>query len=179
VYRRVAIGVLLVVIVTVTVYAWRTGAVTPTSVQVWLDSLGPWAPVIFVAAFLAGSLIGLPGMAFVVGGRLAFGPWLGFALGFTGGMAAVLVPFLAMRVMRRPTAVPWQPRNRWLCRALERIETHPVRAVVVLRLLLWFNQPLSYALGVSPIRTRDYVRGCAISLVPVVAVASLATGWFL
>ena len=57
--------------------------------QAWLDAQGPWGPVVFVGAFVLGSLIGLPGMAFVIGGRLAFGPYLGFVVGFGGGMLAV------------------------------------------------------------------------------------------
>jgi uncharacterized membrane protein YdjX (TVP38/TMEM64 family) len=117
-------------------------------------------------------------MAFVVGARLAFGPWLGFALGYAGGLAAVMTPFSVVRLFRRNQQTPWQPKNRWLRRALERVETQPIRAVIALRLLLWFNQPLSYALGFAPIRVRDYVLACALALLPVVAAGNLATSWF-
>ena len=177
-YRRAALGVAIVAFAAIAVWVWRTGKVTPTSIQAWLDSLGPWGPVVFLAAFLAGSLIGLPGMAFVVGARLAFGPWIGFALGYGGGLAAVLLPFLLVRVLRRNRQTPWQPKQKWLARAFAQIETHPVRSVLTLRLMLWFNQPLSYALGLAPLPFRKYLQACAIALVPVVGVANVATGWF-
>ena len=57
------------------------------------------------------------------------------------------------------------------------VESHPLRAVVVLRLVLWFNPPLSYALALTSIPLRAYVAGCAIALAPVVAAAVLAIGW--
>jgi uncharacterized membrane protein YdjX (TVP38/TMEM64 family) len=176
--RRVALGIAILVFAGVAAWAWQTGAVTPSSIEAWLESLGPWGPVVFLAAFLAGSMVGLPGMAFVVGARLAFGPWLGFALGYGGGMIAVLAPFTLVRLTRRQQKTPWRPHNRWLRRAVDNVETRPVRAVIALRLVFWFNQPLSYALGVTPIRPRDYAQGCALGLLPIVAAGNLATGWF-
>ena len=63
-------------------------------------------------------------------------------------------------------------------RAFEMIESHPLRAVIVLRLILWFNPPLSYALAMTSVPVRAYVAGCAVALAPVVAAAVFATGWF-
>ncbi len=161
------------------IYLWRTGAITPSSVRAWLDSLGPAAPAIFVGVFVAGAYAGMPGMAFVVGGRLAFGPWLGFAVGYTGGLLAVILPFLTARLVRRAVAEPWRPRNRLVARVFARVESHPVRSVLLMRLVVWFNAPLSYALALTEIRVRDYALACAVSLAPVVAVAMVASGWFL
>lgn len=177
--RRAFLGAFIVGFVGGAVYLWRTGAVTPSSVRAWLDSLGPAAPALFLGAMVLGAFVGMPGMAFVVGGRLAFGPWLGFVLGYAGGMLAVTVPFLAARTLRRPAGPPWRPRHRLAARAFAQLETHPFRAVLIMRLLLWFNPPLSYALAFAPIRFRVYFLGCAVALAPVVAAAMVATGWFL
>jgi uncharacterized membrane protein YdjX (TVP38/TMEM64 family) len=177
-YRRVAIGVLVVAFVVIAIYVWRTGAVTPSSIRAWLVSLGPWGPVVFVAAFVGGALIGLPGTAFVVGARLAFGTWVGLACGYVGGVCAVCVPFLVARLLRRQAAEPWRPKQKLLARAFDQLETHPVRAMIVIRLFLWFNPPISYALALSPVKFRDYALGSAIALAPVVALGNLATGWF-
>ncbi len=160
------------------IYLWSTGSITPSSVRAWLDSLGNAAPPMFIVAFVLGSFVGLPGIAFVVGGVLAFGPWAGFALGYAGGLCAVTVPFLTARKFRRPDAVPWRPRNRIAARAFTLLETHPFRGVVLLRLILWFNPPLSYALAFAPVRFRTYFAACALALTPVVAIAMVATTWF-
>lgn len=176
--RRAALGVLIVAFVAGAIYLWRTGNVTPTSIRAWLDSLGAAAPVLFVGAFVLGAFVGLPGLAFVVAARLAFGPWLGFALGYGGGMLAVTLPFLTARWLRRQPEVPWRPKNRYAARAFDQLDRHPVRAIIALRLVLWFNPPLSYALALTRVRRRDYVLGCAIALLPVVALLVLASGWF-
>lgn len=177
--RRVVLGVFVAAFVAGAVYLWQTGAVTPTSVRDWLDSLGPAAPAIFIGAFIAGSFVGLPGMAFVIGGRLAFGPALGFAVGYGGGLLAVSIPFLIARRVRRAGSDPWRPRQRHLARAFELVETRPFRAVLVLRLVMWFNPPLSYALAFAPVPFRVYLAACATALAPVVGVAMIATSWFL
>lgn len=178
-YRRVLIGVLVVLFVAVAVYAWRTEAVTPTKIRNWLESLGPWGPVVFVGAFVGGSLVGLPGMAFVVGARLAFGTWVGLASGYVGGMCAVIVPFLVAKLLRRRAATPWKPKVKLAARLFEQLETHPLRSIILIRLFFWFNPPISYALALTSIRFRWYVLGAAIALAPVVAAGNLATGWFL
>ena len=177
--RRVILGLFVAMFLAGAIYLWRTGAVTPTKVGAWLESLGPGAPAIFIAAFVAGAFVGLPGMAFVIGARLAFGPWIAFGVGYAGGVLAVTVPFVVARRLRRAGTEPWRPKHRWLARAFALLERHPFRAVLLLRLVLWFNPPLSYALAFTPIRVRTYLAACALALVPVVAIGVVATSWFL
>lgn len=161
------------------IWAASTGRVSVEAIDRWLESLGPIAPAMFVGAFVGGAMIGLPGMVFVVAGRLAFGAETGFALGYGGGVLACLLPFATARRLRRGEARPWQPKNRHVRRAFDMVESHPLRAVILLRLVLWFNPPLSYALAMTRVPVRKYVAGCAIALLPVVALAMFATGWFL
>jgi uncharacterized membrane protein YdjX (TVP38/TMEM64 family) len=177
--RRVILGVLVVAFVVGAVLLWRSGRVTPTTVRDWLETLGPAAPVIFIGAFVGGALVGLPGIAFVIGGRLAFGPWVGFVVGYLGGVLAVTIPFVAARTLRKAGSDPWRPKNRWLARAFAQVETHPFLTVFLLRVVFWFNPPLSYALAFGPVPLWSYVAGCALAVVPVVAAAMVATGWFL
>jgi uncharacterized membrane protein YdjX (TVP38/TMEM64 family) len=176
---RVLLAVLLAACIAGAVYLWRSGGMSPTAVKTWLDSLGPAAPLIFVGAFVAGAFVGVPGMVFVVGGRLAFGPYLGFVVGYGGGLLAVLAPFIAARLLRRAVAEPIRPKNKYVARAFARVETHPFRSVLIMRLVVWFNAPLSYALAITEVRLRDYATGCAVALAPVVAIAMVATGWFM
>ena len=177
--RRVILGCFVIAFVAGAVYLWRTGAVTPTKVSLWLESLGPAAPALFIGAMVGGAFVGLPGMAFVIGGRLAFGPYLGFAVGYGSGLLAVTLPFFVARRVRGAGENPWRPKHRWLVRVFDMLQTHPFRAVLMLRLVLWFNPPLSYALAFMPMRARTYVAACAIALAPVVAAAMVATSWFL
>ena len=177
--RRAILGAAIALFVAGAITLYSTGAVTPSKIGAWLDSLGPWAPVIFVGAFVAGAFIAMPGMAFVVGGRLAFGPYVGFAVGYIGGLLAVTIPFLLARKLRKAGTDPWHPKQKFLARAMGELEHHPFRTVLVLRLVVWFNSAASYALAFAPIRARTYVAACACALAPVVAAAVIATSWFL
>ena len=177
--RRAILGALILAFVAGGVVLWRTGSVSPAGLRAWLDALGPLAPVVFVAAFVGGAFVGLPGLTFVIAGRLAFGPWLGFALGYGGGLLAVTLPFCAARLLRRAEQPPWRPRHRLAARAFALLDTHPFTAVVLLRLILWFNPPLSYALALTSIRLPTYLAACALALAPVVALLVTATSWFL
>ena len=47
-----------------------------------------------------------------------------------------------------------------------------------MRLVLWFNPPLSYALAFTTLPLRTYMAACAVALAPVVTIAMIATGWF-
>jgi uncharacterized membrane protein YdjX (TVP38/TMEM64 family) len=175
--KRALIAVLVAAFVGGAVWAYATGRASAASVEAWLGSLGPAAPALFVGAFVGGALLGLPGMVFVVGGRLAFGAQAGFVLGYGGGVLACVVPFVLARRLRGGRAEPWRPGNRHLRRALDLVESHPLRAVVLLRLAMWFSPPLSYALAMTGVRAPAYAAGCALGLAPVVAVAVLTTGW--
>lgn len=180
--RRAALLLLVAACVGGAGWAYATGRVSAASIDAWLESLGPLGPLLFVGAFIAGALIGLPGMVFVVGGRLAFGAETGFLLGYGGGLLACIVPFALARRLARGRAdasgaAPWRPQQRHLRRAFELVEQHPVRAIVVLRLILWFNPPLSYALAMTGVSFRAYALACALALAPVVAIAVFATGW--
>ncbi len=176
--RRALLAVLVAAFVAGAAWAYATGRVTAGSIEAWLGSLGPAAPAMFVGAFILGAMIGLPGMVFVVGGRLAFGAETGFLLGYGAGLLACVVPFAAARRLRGDrAAAAWQPRNRHLRRAFDMVEARPLRTVLLLRLVMWFSPPLSYALAMTGVSARAYVTGCALALAPVVAIAVLATGW--
>lgn len=176
--RRALLLLLVGAFIAGAIWAYATGRVSVGSIDRWLESLGPIAPAMFVGAFVGGAMIGLPGMVFVVAGRLTFGAETGFALGYGGGLLACILPFATARRLRRGEERPWQPKNRHVRRAFDMVESRPLRAVILMRLVLWFNPPLSYALAMTRVPAREYVAGCAIALLPVVAMAVFATGWF-
>jgi len=142
-----------------------------------LLALGCLAPPLFLLLFAAGELLHLPGILFVLVARVVFGPSLGFVLGYAGALFAVTLSFTVARQVvsaARATKEPWRPKWRLLRRAFDRIETHPVQTVALLRLVLWLAPPLSYALASTGIRSRDHILGTAIGLVvPVLGVALL------
>ncbi len=149
-------------------------------IQRELVKLGYLAVPLFLLVMVAGELLHLPGILFVVVARVVFGPSLGFVLGYTGAILAVTVSFAVARQLiaaARSTDEPWRPRWSWLRRLLERVEARPVRTIALLRLLLWLAPPLSYALASTRVRARDHILGSAIGLLIPVIVAGLVGGY--
>jgi uncharacterized membrane protein YdjX (TVP38/TMEM64 family) len=177
--RRIALLLVLASCATGGVWLWRAGDLNQAALSEWVRSFGALAPPAFILAFALGEVVHLPGTLFVVLARAAFGPVGGLLLAYVGGVIAVTAPFLLARGLRQRRERAWQPRWRWAARALERVEAYPVRSVIVLRLVLWLSPPLDYALAFTSIRTRDYVIGSALGLMPSIAAVVFGVGWLL
>ena len=175
--RLVVAGLIISAFAVTAILLYRRGGLTGKEVAGWLDSMGSWAPMLFSVAFVVGLLIGLPGLVFIVGARLAFGPYMGFVLAYGVGVVGMMVPFAIGRGLRSDTH--WMPKNKWLAKVVTMIEHRPLTAVILLRLFFWFNSPVAYALATSQLRWRDYVLGCVIALFPVVLAIFIVTAWFL
>lgn len=176
--RRIAAATFVALLVGCAIYARQSGVDGPM-IQRELLALGWLAAPLFLVVMAAGELLHLPGMAFVVAARLVFGASVGFALGYVGAVFAVTVSFVVARQLvsaARATDEPWRPRWRFLQRALDRLESHPVQTIALLRLVLWLAAPLSYALASSRVRVRDQVLGSALGLFAPVLVAVLLGG---
>ncbi len=169
----------MVLMVACAIVARRNGVDGPM-IQRELLALGWLAAPLFLLVMAAGELLHLPGMVFVVAARLLFGPSMGFAVGYAGAIFAVTVSFVVARQLvsaARATTTPWRPRWRFLQRALDRLESHPVQTIALLRLVLWLAAPLSYALASSRVRVRDVALGSALGLFAPVLAAVLLGGY--
>jgi uncharacterized membrane protein YdjX (TVP38/TMEM64 family) len=175
--RRLGAAAVVVTLIACAVLARRAGVDGPM-LRRELLALGWLAVPLFLVIMAAGELLHLPGMIFVVAARLVFGPGFGFVLAYSGSVFAVTVSFVVARQLvaaARSTTEPWQPRWRFLRRALDRLEAHPVQTIALLRLVLWLAAPLSYVLASSRVRVRDHLVGSAIGLLlPVIAVVLLS-----
>jgi uncharacterized membrane protein YdjX (TVP38/TMEM64 family) len=146
----------------------RRAGVDAQWLQRYLLGLGCLAIPVFITAFTVGELLHLPGIAFVVGARIVFGPTLGLAIGYAGALTALTVSFALARgvvVAARATREPWRPRWRPLRRTFERLESSPVSSVALLRLVFFLASPLTYALAATNVRLRHHVLGTAIGIV--------------
>lgn len=175
--RRIALALVLAACVGAGIWLARTGNLTQAAVGEWVRAWGLWSAPAFVLAFTVGELLHVPGMLFVFVARAAFGAVGGFFLSYGGSMVAVLAPFLLVRGIRTQRERSWQPRWRFLRRLLEGVETHPIRSVAVLRLILWLAPALDYALALTSITTRDYLIGSALGLAAPIGAVILGIGW--
>lgn len=159
--------------------AWTTGLlddITIESVRAQVAAWGAFGVVGFVVLACVANVLHVPGMILVVAAILAFGDLAGPFIGWAGAMAAAMTTFLSMRALggRGSSDV----KNRLAKRILSGLEDRPVWTVALLRVVFQNAPILNTVLALSPIRTRGYLVGSALGMVPPVVAAALFTGCF-
>ena len=148
---------------------------TPDKVQDLVQNAGIWGYALFIIIFSIGELLHIFGLIFVAAGVYAFGESAGLLLGIAGGTVAVCVSFLVMRSVggRAFTRID----KPWVVRMLQRLDSHPIRTVIILRLVFILYPSLNYLLALTSIRFRDYLIGSAIGLVIPIGVFVFFFDW--
>jgi uncharacterized membrane protein YdjX (TVP38/TMEM64 family) len=124
--------------------------------------------VLFVALFMLGNLLQVPGWVFLAAAVLTLGKFWGGAVTYLAASLACLSTFLvirwiggdALRQFKHPLAT----------RFFAEMDAHPVRSVFFLRLIFQTVPALNYGLAMSALGLRPYVVGTLLGLpLPIVA----------
>ena len=139
----------------------RLGALVP-AFQAWVESLGAWGPLAFVAGYALAVVAFAPGSLLTLAGGAVFGLARGTLYVFVAATLGATLAFLVARHAARPWVerrVSADPRFAAIDRA---VAAQGGRIAFLLRLspLFPFNL-LNYALGLTRIRLRDYVLASA------------------
>jgi uncharacterized membrane protein YdjX (TVP38/TMEM64 family) len=127
--------------------------------------VGPAAPLAFVVLYVVLTLALAPGSALTIAGGVLFGPLVGGALSVIGGAIGATLSFLAGRRLGRSDVEELagdraKTLDRWL-------RHNAILAIAVVRIVPGVPYSLlNYAAGVTGMRTRDYVVGSTLGLVP-------------
>ncbi|MCX5662565.1 MAG: TVP38/TMEM64 family protein [Planctomycetota bacterium] len=118
----------------------------------WIDSLGPWGPLVFVLGYAVATLLWIPGMVMATAGGALFGIVKGSVLSSLGALIAECTAFVLTRYIARAAVerrVRAHPRFAAIDRAITRSGW---RVVVLLRLTPGVpSEVLNYVLGVTGI----------------------------
>ena len=148
----------MVLVVAVLVAAGRrAGALVPEFVR-WVNGLGPWGPVAFVAGYIAASVALVPAALLTLAAGAIFGVVEGVAVAFVGASLGASAAFVIARYAARGRVerrIAGNERFRAIDRAIGR---EGRKIVLLLRLspVFPFNL-LNYALGLTRVRFIDYV----------------------
>lgn len=157
--RRSVGGPLLVIAaVLALVFAGREAAPLVPRFAAWVDGLGVWGPVVFVAGYVAATVAFVPGSLLTLGAGAIFGLVKGTVLVLAGATLGASAAFLVARHIARGAVerrLAGNPRFAAIDRAIGR---EGRRIVFLLRLspVFPFNL-LNYALGLSRVRFADFV----------------------
>lgn len=181
--RRMALlRVLLLVVVVAGMYGIAAyfdllQYITKDNVRMWMTEMGWKGYALYVGTFIIGNLLQIPSNVFLGAAVLSFGFLPGWAIGYSTNLLSILISFIFVRTVggRALDAV----ERPWVRKALDKLDTHPVRTVAVLRLAFAGAPWLNYLLSMSNVRLRDYMAGSVIGLGPHFFVLAALMAWFI
>jgi uncharacterized membrane protein YdjX (TVP38/TMEM64 family) len=131
-----------------------------------LDRAGPWAPALFIAAYVLGSLAFVPGAVLTLIAGALFGLGRGIPIVFTGAVLGSSAAFALARTLARERVTRWLSRDPRAAAINEAVADRGLLIVLLFRLSPVFPyNVLNYALGASRIRYRDFLIG-SVGMLP-------------
>lgn len=145
------------------VWQWRA-VFEPVAITAAINSY-PAAPLVFIAAHTAASLLFIPRTLLAIVAGLSFGIVWGIFWAVLGSMAGAIAGFIVARHLN--SGLINIERGSLPGLALDRVERGGWRAVALLRLIPWLPHSVAnYALGLTRLRLGEYVVGSLIGQLP-------------
>jgi uncharacterized membrane protein YdjX (TVP38/TMEM64 family) len=163
--RRAGRALLLLLLAAGAAYAWHhRGGLNPLSIAGAI-AVRPAAPLVFLAAHVAASLLFIPRTMLAVAAGLIFGVWWGLLWAVAGSVLGAVAGFLVARALNDGTIV-LESTSRFGPMLL-RAEAGGWRSVMALRLIPVVPHSLAnYALGLTRLPLGDYALGSALGQLP-------------
>ncbi len=172
----VLVFILAAVYLAIDVSGLADGA-TPETIRNLVRSWGAAGVVLYLALFAVGQVFQLPGIIFVVAAGLAYGPWWGFWIAMLGSLLGVSVCFIvARKVGGSPLA---QVQRPGVVKLINKLHYHPVRTMILLRMIFGSAPWLSYLLALTAVPYTQYLLGTAIGITVPVFITTWFSDWFL
>lgn len=129
----------------------------------FLDSVGFWAPLIFMLIYAVGVCLFVPGTILTALGAAIFGAYWGFVYVWIGAMAGASVSFWIGRTLGREFASSLIG-NR-LRKYDDAIERNGFATVLYLRLVYFPFTLLNFGMGLTKVRFWDYFFGTGLGII--------------
>jgi uncharacterized membrane protein YdjX (TVP38/TMEM64 family) len=135
--------------------------------RIWIASLGPLGPVVFMIVYAAATVAALPGSVLSVAAGALFGPFLGVLTVIVSATLGASLAFLVSRYFARQAVAGWLGKNEKFRRLDDLTEKHGDIIVAITRLvpLFPFNL-LNYGFGLTKVSFRTYVLWSALCMLP-------------
>jgi uncharacterized membrane protein YdjX (TVP38/TMEM64 family) len=173
----------LLVVAGAVALAWRLGlfewlnVANIDRIDAWFDSLGWWAPVVFILLWIAASVLFLPGLAITIAGGLVFGAVWGTVWTTVGANLGAVAAFLIGRYAARATVEGLLDTNPSLRKIDEGFRRQGWRMLMVTRLVPIFPFNVqNYVYGITDISLRTYILVTLPCMLPATVAYSFAAG---
>lgn len=150
--------------------AWATGLLDhfePQAIRAKVQAAGPWGPLVVVGLTVASNFIQVPALPFILLSQATWGAVLGSVYAWMASFAATIVVY---GVVKRAGGDAVQEIDKpWIKKLLGRLQERPILVVFLLRAVTIASPPVTYALALSGMKTRDYLLGSALGLIAPIA----------
>ncbi len=135
---------------------------TPAMLGKFFESIGPWGPLIYVAIFIVGGCLFIPGSLLVGLGAAIFGPYQGFVYVWIGAMLGAGASFFLARTLGRELAASLIGDR--FKKYDDAIEKNGFSTVFYLRLINFPYTPMNFGMGLTQVRFSDYMTATALGM---------------
>ena len=133
----------------------------------WIEGLGAWAPVLFIAIYIVGCVVFLPGALITAAAGVLFGVPLGSVYVSIASVTGATLAFLIGRYVARDWVARKIESNSSFQAIDEAVAHEGWKIVLLTRLSPVFPFILlNYAYGVTRVSLRDYVLASWIGMLP-------------
>jgi uncharacterized membrane protein YdjX (TVP38/TMEM64 family) len=175
--NRLKIVVFLIVVLSIVLVFFYTDVseyLSPERLKNYLALAGPYAPLIFISAFVAGFFLRIPGFIFIILGAFVFERIPAIIYSLIAISVGTSLTFITARFFLRDTVSNIQIKG--VKGLSEKITQRGFFTVVLLRLLFFLIPPLNWVLGLTSVKYRDYLLGTILGVAPGVLIFSLVFG---
>lgn len=147
------------------------------SLKAWIESFGPFAPLVFITGYIVAVVFFVPGLPITVLGGVAFGPFWGTVYVSIASTIGVALAFLIARYGARGMVEGWVAKSPRLAKIDQAIARHGWRIVMITRLVPLFPFNLqNYAYGLTRIGFWSYLLTSWPCMLPATAAYTFAGG---
>ncbi len=146
----------------------------PNSLATLLEAAGFWAPLAYILFFTIGVCLFVPGVVLVSLGAAIFGTFYGFLYGWLGALSGCAATFFVGRSLGREFAASLVTGK--LKEYDDKIEQNGFATVLYLRLAWMPFSPMSYGMGLTKVRFRDFFLGTALGIVVAIFIITYFVG---
>ena len=143
----------------------------PATMRVWFQDAGPWGGVLFIAAYSCLQPFGVNGLVFLLSAPLIWSPTDAFLLNWAGTIGTGLFSFWGARFVARDWIQERLPQR--IRRFDDRLSTHGLRTVFLLRLIFYTAPTVQWALGVSRVSFVPFLAGTVLGVAPFTLMTTL------
>ena len=132
------------------------------ALQQEVEAAGAFGWLVFAGIFILLHQMHIPGIFFLLAAMWLFGPWEGALVGGCAAQISLMIHYVVIRgVGGTPLGESQRP---WLRKWVERLHRYPLRAMIVIRLVMVMSPTVNIPVILSGIKFRDYAIGTAIGM---------------